>query len=363
MQVLVTGHLGYIGTVLTRMLVEAGFEVAGIDSDLFRRCTFCEGIVQVPTARKDIRDVELDDVRGFDAVIHLAALANDLLGDLNPRTALEINYRATVRLAELSRKAGVGRFLFSSSCSSYGASGEQMLTEQSPFRPVTVYAESKVLAEGALSQLATDAFSPVCLRNATAYGVSPRLRFDLVLNNLVAWGVTTGKILLKSDGTPWRPLVHVEDICRAFIAILRAPRELIHNEAFNVGRTDQNFQVRDLAQLISEVRPGCRVEFADEAGADARCYRVNCDKIARTLKDYRPQWDVRRGVEQLWEAYQKGGLVLEEFEGPRFRRVKHIRKLIEDGIVGADLHYRQGTPAEEVREAGAMARWRPPTTN
>jgi nucleoside-diphosphate-sugar epimerase len=340
MRVLVTGHLGYIGTLLTRMLVEEGYDVCGIDSDLFRRCTFCDGIVNVPTTRLDIRDVGKDALKGFDAVAHLAALANDALGDLDPEITLDVNYRATVRLAELSKSAGVKRFIFSSSCSNYGAAGEEMLTEESPFRPVTAYGRSKVLAEQALSEMATDGFSPTFLRNATCYGVSPRLRFDLVLNNLVAWAVTTGKIHLKSDGSPWRPVAHIEDVCRAFIAALKAPRELVHNEAFNVGRTSENYQIRDLALIVAETLPECSVEFARDASPDKRCYRVNCDKIARTLKDFRPQWDARRGAEELRASFTGKGLSLDEFEGTRYRRVTHLRKLMEDGIVGSDLRYR-----------------------
>jgi len=341
MRVLVTGHLGYIGTVLTRMLADEGFEAAGLDSDLFRRCTFCDGLVDIPTVRKDIRDVEPDDVKGFDAVIHLAALANDPLGDLNPEVTLEVNYHATVRLAELCRESGVERFVFSSSCSNYGSGGREMLTESSPFRPVTPYGWSKALAEQALSSMATDRFSPVFLRNATVYGVSPRLRFDLVLNNLVAWAVTTGRVLLKSDGTPWRPIVHVEDACRAFIAALEAPRDVIHNRAFNVGRTDENFQITDLARLVGEVVPGCHVEFAKGASPDKRCYKVNCDRIKRDLDGFTPQWDARRGARQLYDAYRNHALTVEEFEGPRYQRIGHMRMLIEEGTVGTDLRYRE----------------------
>jgi nucleoside-diphosphate-sugar epimerase len=354
MRVLVTGHLGYIGTILTRMLVGEGFEVAGIDADLFRRCTFCEGMVNIPTVCKDIRDVELEDIRGFDAVLHLAALANDALGDLNPEVTLAVNYRATVRLAELAREAGARRFIFSSSCSNYGAGGEQMLTEESPFRPVTVYGRSKVLAEQALCDLATDSFSPVLLRNATVYGVSPRLRFDLVLNNLVAWGFTTGEVRLKSDGTPWRPVVHVEDVCRAFMAVLNAPRDLVHNEAFNVGRTSENFQVRDLARIAAETVSGCSVGFAEGASPDERCYRVNCDKIARALQ-FQPQWDARRGAEELHAAYKMEGLDLDEFDGPKYKRIAHLRSLMESGVIGDDLRRAEPTPGR-ASKTGATAR-------
>ncbi|MHC5033578.1 MAG: NAD-dependent epimerase/dehydratase family protein [Planctomycetota bacterium] len=354
MRVLVTGHLGYIGTVLTRMLVSQGFEVVGIDSDLFRQCTFCKGMIDVPTVCKDIRDVQLEDVRGFDAVLHLAALANDALGDLDPETTLAVNYRATLQLAELAREAGARRFIFSSSCSNYGAGGEEVLTEESPFRPVTVYGRSKVLAEQGLSELATDGFSPVLLRNATVYGVSPRLRFDLVLNNLVAWGFTTGEVRLKSDGTPWRPVVHVEDVCRAFIAVLNAPRDLVHNEAFNVGRTGENFQIRDLARIAAETVSGCSVGFAEGASPDARCYRVNCDKIVRAL-EFQPEWDARRGAEELHAAYRTEGLDLDEFEGPKYKRIAHLRSLIESGVVGDDLRRAEPTRGR-ASGTGATAR-------
>ncbi len=283
MRILVTGHNGYIGTVLTPMLLAAGHDVVGLDTDLYARCTFTGEVPAIPEIRKDMRDIGPEDVAGFDAVIHLAALSNDPLGNINPELTYEINYQASVRLAELAKQAGVARYLFASSCSTYGAAGDDMLTETAAFNPVTPYGKSKVMVEEAVSKLADDDFSPTFLRNATAYGVSPRHRFDIVLNNLTAWAYTTGLVYLKSDGSPWRPIVHIEDISRAFIAALNAPREAIHNEAFNVGRNDENYRIRELAEIVAETVPDSRVEYAEGAEPDTRTYRVDFGKIRRTL--------------------------------------------------------------------------------
>ena len=243
-------------------------------------------------------------------------------------------------LAELAKQVGIRRFVFSSSCSNYGMAGDEMLNEESPFNPVTPYGESKVLTERDVSALADDSFSPTFLRNATAYGVSPRLRFDLVLNNLVAWAFTTGKIMMKSDGSPWRPIVHIRDIALAFIAVLGAPKELIHNQAFNVGVTEDNLQIRDIANIVGETVPDCQVTFAEDASPDARNYRVNCDKLPKTLKTFQPRWNARRGAKELYEAYKKYGITLEDFEGPKYQRIGHIRKLVNDGILDDTLRFK-----------------------
>jgi nucleoside-diphosphate-sugar epimerase len=278
-------------------------------------------------------------LKGFEAIIHLAGLSNDPLGDLNPVLTHQINYMASVRLAILAREVGVKRFIFSSSCSNYGAGGEKFLNEESPFNPVTPYGASKVRVELVVSKLANDSFSPTFLRNATAYGVSPRLRFDLVLNNLVAWAFTTGRVHIKSDGTPWRPIVHVEDIAAAFIAALHAPREKVHNQAFNIGRTEENYRIRELAEIVERTVPGCKIEYAQDAGPDKRCYRVDCSKSTRILPDFKPRWNARRGAEELYAAYQKIGLTLEEFEGPKYKRIAHLQQLLNGGCLDETLRW------------------------
>lgn len=343
MNVLLTGHLGYIGTVLTPLLLEGGHDVSGLDSDLFAACTFEGRIVEIPSAGGDIRrftadaEAAVETLSRFDAVIHLAGLSNDPLGDYRPELTREINAKASIRLAELAKRAGVSRFLFASSCSNYGASGEDFIDEAGAFNPVTPYGVSKVEVEQAVSALADERFSPTFLRASTAYGLSPRLRFDLVVNNLTAWAFTTGEVHLKSDGSPWRPIVHVRDIAHAYRVILEADRAEVHAQAFNIGQTSENYQIREIAEIVRDIVPGARLGFASDAGPDARNYRVDCNHIARRLRGWKPQWTCRRGVEELYDAYVRTGVTLEEFEGERYRRISHVKKLIETGALSPDL--------------------------
>ena len=344
MRVLMTGHNGYIGSVMSAMFQEAGHDVIGLDTFLFEDCTFGTDNQQLPSIRVDLRDVPGEALRGFDAVVHLAALSNDPLGNLNSRCTEEINHEAAVRLARLTKEAGIPRFLFASSCSLYGVAGDDMLDENASFNPITPYGLTKVLVERDVAPLADDTFTPTFLRNATAYGYSPRLRADLVVNNLLGFAYTTGEVLLQSDGTPWRPLVHVEDISRAFLAVLHAPRELVHNEAFNVGRTEENYRVCELATMVREAVAGSQVEFAPGGGPDPRCYRVRCDKIAAVLPEFKPRWTVRSGIEHLLDRYQSFRLTRDEFVGNRYLRIKHIQELQRQGRLDGSLRWLTAQP-------------------
>ncbi|MEJ3747174.1 SDR family oxidoreductase [Actinomycetes bacterium KLBMP 9797] len=340
MRVLVTGHQGYIGSVLTPRLLSAGHDVVGLDIGLYADCTLGHFDDPVATRRVDLRDVTAADCADVDAVIHLAAICNDPIGNLNPALTYEVNHRATIRLAEAAKAAGATRFLFSSSCSLYGAGAtEDLLDETAAFAPVTPYGESKIRSEQDLLALADGEFSPVFLRNATAYGFSPRLRGDLVVNDLVAHALLTGEVRLLSDGMAWRPLVHVDDIASAFLALLESPREVVHAKAYNVGQSEENYLIRTVAELVAELVPDSVVTFAQGAGTDARNYRVSCDLIAREVPAFKPQWTVRTGIVQLIEQYRGTGLRIEDLTGERHQRLKRIKGLQAAGLLNGELRW------------------------
>ena len=339
MKILVTGHNGYIGAVLVPLLHEAGHEVVGLDTYWFSECHHGPAPADPPALHMDLRDVTSEDLKGFDAVMHLAALSNDPLGDLNPEYTFDINLHASVRLAKAAKSARVPRFIFSSSCSLYGAPGtDELVDETAAFGPITPYGLSKIKVEQEVAALADDDLSPTYLRNTTAYGWSPQLRGDIVVNNLVAYAFTTSEVLIKSDGTPWRPLVHVGDIARAFLATAEAPREVVHNQAFNVGRTDENYQISTVAELVTQVVPDSHVVYAPGGEPDSRSYRVDFSKLASALPDAQPQRTVLQGIEELYEAYRRYGLTLDEFES-RFLRIRHLRRLLADRRLTPDLRW------------------------
>ncbi len=339
MKVLVTGHKGYIGSILTPVLLEAGHEVAGMDSDLYRACGYVGDPPTVPETIKDIRDCTLVDFIGFDAVIHLAGLSNDPLGNYQPGLTYEINASAAIRVAECAREAGVRRLLFASSCSNYGKSGEELLDENATFKPVTPYGTSKVKAEQGINSLATKSFTPIHLRAGTAFGLSPRIRFDLVLNNLVAWAVATKLIRLKSDGSAWRPLVHVADVVQAYRVLLEADTKKLSHGAYNIGSTQQNFRICDLADLIMSLYPEAEVKFASGAFKDERNYRVDCSRLEKLGVGYQVRMSVADGIREMLQALQNHPVSVEEFEGHRFGRVAHVLHLIEHGLLRQDLRW------------------------
>jgi nucleoside-diphosphate-sugar epimerase len=332
MRVLITGHMGYIGPVTVRLFKQAGHFVAGLDTGYFRDCLTSE-VDTVPDTEiiKDIRHVEMDDVRGFDCIVHLAALSNDPMGELAPELTLQINYEASVRTAQVAKAAGVQRFIFASSCSLYGAaSTDQPLSEEAQFNPVSAYAVSKVKTELALRELAGRNFTPVYMRNATAYGVSPRTRFDLVLNNLMGWAKTSETIRVTSDGTPWRPLVHIEDISRAALCAAQAPREAVHNEAFNVGRNDGNYRISDVANAVARQVPEAKLEITGETSGDSRSYRVNFDKALTRLPDFVPVWTIERGCQELDDWFAARNESVESFQSKHCIRLKQLKSLIAE---------------------------------
>jgi nucleoside-diphosphate-sugar epimerase len=339
MRVLVTGHRGYIGATLVPMLLARGHAVEGLDSGLFEGCDFGAELVEVPWVRRDVRDATAEDFAGFDAVIHLAALSNDPLGDLDPDITFDINHRGSVRAAQMAKRAGVTRFLQSSTCSLYGAHGDEFIDETAEFLPVTPYGKAKVLAERDIAAMADDDFSPTFLRNATAYGLSCRLRGDLVVNNLTAYAVATNQVMMKSDGMPWRPLVHIDDIAQAFVVLLEADRDRVHLQALNVGRTSENYRVREVATIVGEEVPGSVVTFADGASPDTRNYRVTCDRILELFPEYKPTWTVRDGVRQLYQAYLEHGLDADLLHSGTLTRITHVRELLSAGRLQADLRW------------------------
>lgn len=341
MRILITGHNGYIGSVLTPIIYSAGHDVIGLDSFFYEDCTLGNYRAEVPVIRKDLRDLTEQDLKGCEAVIHLAGLSNDPLGDLDPQWTFDINHFASVRLARLAREAGVQRFIYASSCSMYGASSmDDLLTEEAPLNPLTPYAVSKVRTEEDVFKLADSHFSPIYMRNATAYGFSPHLRADVVLNNLVCWAFTTGKIRILSDGTPWRPIVHIADIASACLALLEAPRQVIHNQAFNIGVNGENYQVRDLAMIVQETVPGCAIEYAGQTGPDPRNYRVDFSKLARMVPGFKSCWNASKGARELYEAFKQTGLTFEEFQGRKFTRLKQLKYLLETDQLDHTLRWK-----------------------
>jgi nucleoside-diphosphate-sugar epimerase len=340
-RVLVTGQNGYIGSVMVTHLLQAGYEVVGLDTGYFRQCTFVPDALQVPQLAKDIRDLEPADLQGIDAVVHLAALSNDPIGNLNTEWTEEINFRASVRLAELAKAAGAQRFLFSSSCIMYGMAEAAVVNEDSPLAPQTEYARSKVKSERAIAELAGEGFSPSFLRNGTIYGLSPRMRFDTVFNNLMGAAVTTGKVVVYSDGKPWRPVVHIQDVARAFGAVLEAPIADVYNQAFNLGANHLNYQIKELAEIAVKVVPGCQLEVMGRPDADQRTYKTDFSKFARVFPHFEFQWSAQEGGEELYSAFTGNGLEQDTFTDKRFTRLKWLRYLLDSGQLDDTLRWKE----------------------
>ena len=349
-KVLVTGHRGYIGSVMAPALQARGYEVMGLDTVYYgEECTFVPDPADIPTVQKDIRDLALTDLEGYDSVIHLAALSNDPLGNLQEGLTYDINLHASITLARLAKEAGVARYLFSSSCSMHGTSSAEKVDETTPVDPLTPYGISKARAEEAISKMADDTFCPTYLRNGTVYGVSPRLRVDIVLNNLVGWAATTGKVRLYTDGSPWRPVIHVEDVCEAFIAAMEAPVEVVHNQVFHVGSNRENYRVGDLADIVCSVVPGCEIEYVTDHDGDQRTYIANFSKIEAALPSFRPSRTAEDGARQLYEAYQKSGLTLDQFTSSRYIRLKRIDELLQEGHLDEALRWKVPASSEMSR--------------
>ena len=354
-RVLLTGHKGYIGSILAPLLTQAGYAVTGMDTGYFASCTLVPDPVVIPTINKDIRQLVPDELRGYDAVIHLAALSNDPIGNLDEGWTREINYEGSVRLAEYAKNAGVKRFLFSSSCIMYGMSEAQVVNEESPLDPRTEYARSKVFAERGISALAADGFSPTFLRNGTIYGLSPRMRFDTVLNDLVATGLTTGKVVVHGDGKPWRPVIHVEDVASAFIAALQAPIEKVHNQAFNTGANELNYQIGDLARIVTETVPDCVLELESQSGADQRTYKADFSKFARTFPDFKFRYNAERGAKYLYEGFKANSLTYADLTDKRFTRLRWLRHLMETEQLDEALYWREPAPRAALANAGELS--------
>jgi nucleoside-diphosphate-sugar epimerase len=355
LRVLVTGHKGYIGSVLAPLLVQAGYEVVGMDTGYFGSCTLVSDPTPIWSINKDIRRIEQNDLRGYHAVIHLAALSNDPIGNLDAGWTRQINFEASVRLAEYAKATGVERFLFSSSCIMYGMSEAQVVNEESPLDPRTEYARSKVLAERVISALAGDGFSPTFLRNGTIYGLSPRMRFDTVLNDLVATALTTGKVVVHGDGKPWRPVIHIQDVARAFIAVLQAPIEKIHNQAFNTGANELNYQIVDLARIVTRTVPDCMLELQAQTCADQRTYKADFGKFARTFPDFKFRWSAEQGAKDLHRAFQMIGLTYSDLTNERFTRLRWLRHLIETERLDEALYWRQPTKHAALASVGGLS--------